>query len=157
MLVKIKQNMLYLNDMIIQFKIYQIISNYIKIYQNISKFPDYTKYINLLNSKIRNSIIMENGENNVYTSYSVNKGEQIVFCLRSKKTMNKLHDMNLMMYVVLHEMSHVGCSSIGHGDEFKYVFSFFTQQAINIGLYKQIDFFNEPKEYCGMNITDSII
>lgn len=142
MLAKIRKNMLILNDYLVQHKY---------------NFPKYAKYIDLLNSKIKNSVIMENGEDNVYTSYSVNKGEQIVFCLRSRKTKDKLHDMNLMMYVVLHEMGHVGCPSIGHGDEFKLVFAFFTEQAIKIGLYKKIDFQNHPEEYCGMNITESII
>ncbi|ARF09276.1 hypothetical protein Catovirus_2_225 [Catovirus CTV1] len=142
MLAKIRKNMFTLNDYLVQ---------------NKSSFPAYTQCIDLLNSKIKNSVIMENGEDNVYTSYSVNKGEQIVFCLRSKTTKDKIHDLNLMMYVVLHEMAHVGCQSIGHTDEFKMIFAFYTEQAIKIGLYKKIDFHNNNKEYCGMTITESII
>lgn len=100
---------------------------------------------------------MENGEDSVYTSYSVNKGEQIVFCLRSRKNKDSIHDLNLMMYVVIHEMAHVGCPSIGHTDEFRMIFAFFTQQAIKLGLYKKIDFNNNPMEYCGMTVSESII
>lgn len=141
-LSKIKKNMLTLNSYLVEHK---------------NEFPNYVKCIDLLNSRIKNSVLIENGEDNVYTSYSVNKGEQLVFCLRSKRVANKLHDMNLMMYVVLHEMAHVGCTSIGHTDEFKRIFAFYTQQAIKIGLYEKIDFPNDPREYCGMTITESII
>lgn len=141
-LSKIKKNMIALNDYLVERK---------------RDFPKYTQYIDQLNSKIRNSILIENGVDDVYTSYSVNKGEQIVFCLRSKRMADKLHDMNLMMYVVLHEMAHVGCPSVGHTEEFKMIFAFFTEQAIKIGLYEKIDFRNDPKEYCGMTITESII
>ena len=36
------------------------------------------------------AIVLESSEDSVYTSYSVNKGEEIVFCLRSRKIKNKL-------------------------------------------------------------------
>lgn len=141
-LAKLKKNMIILAD-----------------YLNMNKdnFPDYKAYIEQLNSKIRQSIVIENGEDDIYTSYSVNKGEQLVFCIRSRRTRDKIHDINLMMYVVLHEMAHVGCPSIGHTEEFKRIFAFFTEQAIKIGLYEKIDFERNPKEYCGMTINESII
>lgn len=112
--------------------------------------------ITQLKNKIKNVIINESTEDSVYTSYSVNKGEQIVFCLRSKYT-NQLHDINLIMYVALHEMGHVGCKSFGHTAEFKRIFAFFTRTAIKMGLYKKIDFNNDPSEYCGLLITDSVV
>ena len=96
-------------------------------------------------------------KNTVYTSYSINKGEQIVFCLRSKMIRNKLHDFNLIMYVVLHEMAHVGCPEIGHTELFKKIFALFASEAVKMGLYEKIEFRNNNKEYCGMQITDSII
>lgn len=141
-LSKIRGNMLSLTDYLVK---------------NKSNYPTYAKYIDLLNSKIRNSVIMENGEDSVYTSYSVNKGEQIVFCLRSRKDKDNIHDLNLMMYVVIHEMAHVGCPSIGHTDEFRMIFAFFTKEAIKLGLYKKIDFKENPVEYCGMTVSESII
>ena len=39
-----------------------------------------------------------------YTSYSINKGEQIILCLRNQ---DELVDINTMMFVVLHEMGHL--------------------------------------------------
>jgi len=119
---------------------------------------EYIEYIDLLHSKIRHIVIVESTEDSAHTSYSVNKGEQIVFCLRSRKDKNNLHDINMMMYVVLHEISHVACPIYdNHGPLFRKIFAFITQSAIDYGIYKKIDFQNEPKEYCGLTISESII
>ncbi len=127
------------------------------LYNNKDKFKENISYIEQLHDKIYNASLMESSENSVYTSYSVNKGEEIIFCLRSRTNKNKLHDINLIMYVVLHEMSHVACPEYGHGDLFKKIFAFITTQAVQMGIYKKIDFFTQPTEYCGMMVTDSII
>jgi len=87
-----------------------------------------------------------------YTSYSINKGEKIVLCLR---TNNKLMDLNTMMFVVLHELSHICTESIGHTKEFWDNFKWILEEAINIGIYKKQDFKLNNVEYCGMTITDS--
>ena len=52
------------------------------------------------------------------TSKKINKGEEIVFCLRSIPD-NKLHNINELMYVAIHEIAHVGCPEIGHTSLFK--------------------------------------
>ncbi len=124
---------------------------------NIDKFPDNKEYIKQLEKKIKNVDIQESSDNGVYTSYSVNKGEQIIFCIRSRKENNKLHDLNMLMYVVIHEMGHVGCPEFGHTQLFKDIFAFFLTEGIKINIYNRIDFRNNNMEYCGMQITDSII
>ena len=120
-------------------------------------FKEYKPYIEQLNRRIQDVVINESDDDSIYTSYSVNKGEQIVFCLRSKHEKNKLHQLNLIMYVTLHEMAHIGCPEYGHTDLFKKIFAFFTKTASEIGIYKKVDFDNDPTEYCGLMITDSII
>ena len=87
-----------------------------------------------------------------YTSYSVNKGEQIVLCLRNK---DSLVDINTMMFVVLHEMAHLASVSIGHTKEFWNNFRWILEESINIGIYIKQDFEKKPVEYCGMDITSS--
>ena len=87
-----------------------------------------------------------------YTSYSINKGEQIVLCLR---TNNKLMDLNTMMFVVLHELAHICTESIGHTKEFWTNFKWILEESINIGIYQKQDFKLNNVEYCGMTITDS--
>ena len=86
------------------------------------------------------------------TSYSINKGEQIVLCLRTK---NKLVDINTMMFVVLHELSHIATTEIGHTPLFWENFKWILEESINIGIYTKIDYKKQPLEYCGMDITSS--
>ena len=98
--------------------------------------------------------LSENVPNSVYTSYSENKGQKIVFCLRSKKT-DQLVDLNTMMFVGLHELAHLMTHSIGHKPEFWENFRILLRIAIRIGIYQCIDYNIESKDYCGTKITDS--
>lgn len=99
--------------------------------------------------------ISEGSENAKYTSYSVNKGEKIVFCLRSRDKNNKLMDVNTMTFVALHELAHVSSETVGHDATFWENFKWILQHAIKIGLYQDQDFKTKPVEYCGIQITDS--
>lgn len=90
-----------------------------------------------------------------YTSYAVNKGEELVFCLRLKKEGDKLMDINPMTFVALHELSHLMTKSVGHTDEFWNNFKIILQIAIHIGVYKHIDFQANPEPYCSIEINDT--
>lgn len=126
--------------------------------KNSEECKDYKEYIELLNSKVPNIVLVESTQDSLYTSYSVNKGEQIVFCLRTKRTGNKLHDYNIIMYVVLHEISHVACPIYdNHGPLFRKIFAFIASQGVKEGIYTKVDFNKKAEEYCGMDITESII
>jgi hypothetical protein len=89
------------------------------------------------------------------TAYSENKGEKIAFCLNETKTGNKLIDMETLTFVAIHELSHVMSNDIGHGDEFWVNFKFLLENAERAGVYKNIDYKESPKSYCGMTITDN--
>jgi len=126
--------------------------------ENQQNYPDFTEYILLLENNFtreRTQIYEGDGENNL-TSYSVNKGEELVFCLGSKEK-NKLHNINLLIYVAIHEMAHMACPEIGHGLLFKKIFRFLTEEAININLYIKEDYGENPVEYCGMKLTSTIL
>lgn len=130
--------------------------NYLK--NNIDKYPDNKDCIELLTKNMNEdrTQIYENSTSSEYTSYSVNKGEEIVFCLRSRKT-NKLHPINLMMYVAIHEMAHIGCHEIGHTRLFKNIFAFYLKIAIELDLYYYENYDENPIEYCGMILSSTII
>lgn len=122
-----------------------------------TEYIEYKPYIEQLYDKFDKIVINESSEDSIYTSYSVNKGEQIVFCLRSKINKNNIHPINLVMYVALHEISHVACPEYGHTLLFKKIFAFFTTVAIKINIYQYIKFSEQPTEYCGLTISESII
>ena len=126
--------------------------------KNIDSYPEYKKYIKQLDNNFTKSrtVIYETDPQSNLTSYSVNKGEELSICLKSKKT-GKLHDVNLLMYVVIHEMAHFGCPEIGHGDLFKKIFKMFIIEAIKLGVYKKENYNSNPVEYCGMVLSSSIV
>ena len=91
-----------------------------------------------------------------YTAYSENKGEKLAFCLDTEKnSKGRLIDVNTLMYVALHELSHIATKSIGHTDEFWNNFKFLITEAKAIDIYNPVDYKNQPARYCGMNITDN--
>ena len=124
---------------------------------NINKYPDIEKYIQQLNRNFNENrtAVYETDPKTKLTSYSVNKGEELSFCLTSKKT-NDLHDVNLLMYVAIHELSHIACPEIGHGALFKKIFKKFIDVSIELNIYNKVDYNQYPVEYCGMNLNSSI-
>jgi hypothetical protein len=90
-----------------------------------------------------------------HTSYSVNKGESVHFCLRQRDGTEQLVDDNVMMFVAIHEMSHMITKSVGHEPEFWNNFGWLLREAESKGLYKPTDFKSHPVMYCGVSITDS--
>ncbi len=91
-----------------------------------------------------------------YTAYSENKGEKLAFCLDTEKnSKGKLIDDNTLMYVALHELSHIASKSIGHTDEFWNNFKFLITESKKINIYNPIDYGKKSHRYCGMDITDN--
>ncbi len=90
-----------------------------------------------------------------FTTYTVNKGESIVFCLKPRN-LDKVYDINLLMYVAIHELAHIGCPSRdNHNEEFQAVFRMLLQEAISIGVYTYQDYSQKPVEYCNLSISHS--
>jgi hypothetical protein len=110
------------------------------------------KRVSMLKSNYRPEKISEGVDTPGYTSYSINKGEQIVLCLRNK---DALVDINTMMFVVLHEFAHLATESIGHTEEFWTNFKWILEESTNIGIYTRQDFKTNNVDYCGIKITSS--
>jgi hypothetical protein len=117
------------------------------------KFEPYLKTI--LN-KIDFVVIRESIPNSKYTSYSVNKGEELVLCIRSKET-NKLHNINDLMYVALHEIAHIGCPELDHTELFYKINRFLLKMANEINLYKYYDYNKYPLKYCGLKLSSNVL
>lgn len=100
--------------------------------------------------------ISESLPNSKYTSYSVNKGEKIIFCVRERDSNNnQLMDINTMMFVAIHELSHLMSISIGHTTEFWSNMKFLLKEAIECQVYDYVAYHKTPKKYCGTVITDT--
>jgi hypothetical protein len=118
----------------------------------IKTHPSDDPRIVMLKENFNPDSLKEGEDDSGYTSYSINKGEQIVLCLRNK---DKLVDINTMMFVVLHELAHIATESIGHTPEFWDNFKWILEESINVGVYQKKDYDRESVEYCGMTITST--
>jgi|LauGreDrversion2_2_1035103.scaffolds.fasta_scaffold03848_3 hypothetical protein len=89
-----------------------------------------------------------------YTSYSVNKGEKIILCIRQKD--GSFVDQNTILYVAIHELGHLMTEDIGHTPSFWDNFRFLLNEAMDMGIYTKVDYAHDPHEYCGIQITNSV-
>ena len=100
--------------------------------------------------------VMETLPTSEYTAYSENKGEKIAFCLNKKrKGEDQMIDEHTLMFVAIHELSHVATKSIGHKTEFWDNFKFLLENANESGIHDPHDYKETPAEYCGMKINDN--
>lgn len=133
------------------------------------------KFIKMLLQNYRLNKVTEISPNNTEgdTSYVINKGEKFVVCLRDKKT-HKIHNYDDLMFVVLHELTHMGTpdyykdytimSESGvpyivdydketdhtHGELFWILFKFLLSEAYNSNILKKINYHDNPISYCGL-------
>jgi len=137
MLSKIRQNMM-------------VLTNHL-----YKEYPD-DPAIHRLKQRYDPYKIIETISGDKNTSYTINKGEKMVLCLRARDGHEKLERENTMMFVSLHELAHIMSKSIGHeDDEFWRNFKFILKHAQNLGMYNNVNYQQEPVKYCGMMITDS--
>jgi len=116
----------------------------------------YKSNIESIYNKIDTVVVRENEGENDLTSYSVNKGEELVFCIRSKIN-NQIHDINELMYVAIHEIAHIGCPETGHTRLFAKINLFLLRKALEHGLYVYRNYASSPVEYCGMTLNANIL
>ncbi len=86
------------------------------------------------------------------TTYTINKGETIFICLRNKHPPYQIHDINTLMYVVIHELAHIATISIGHTPEFRKNFAKLLTLATKLGIYRFVNYKVNPTAYCGILI-----
>ena len=120
------------------------------------KYPD-KELVKLLHKNFNPKKIKEILPTSEYTAYSENKGEKIAFCLNksNKENVDNLIDENTLMFVALHELSHLSTNTIGHTDEFWSNFKFILQEASKLNIYTPVDYKNTDTNYCGMKINDN--
>lgn len=89
------------------------------------------------------------------TSYVINKGDKFAICLRNKNPANTFHDIDILKFVSLHELSHMGTNTYGHNKEFWFWFQFMLIQAKESGLYIPINYSQNPINYCGLMVSNN--
>ena len=108
--------------------------------------------IDQLRSRFDPDVMSETPPDSDATSYSVDKGRKVFFCLRSKPE-GVLLDVNTLTYVGIHELSHIASHTYGHDEVFWSNFKWFLRLAVANGVYDFQDFEAAPQRYCGMTIS----
>ena len=119
-----------------------------------TRYPD-DESVKRMNERFNSDNITEAGKNNQYTSYSVNKGEKIVFCIRQKDDKESIVDENTLTFVSIHELAHIMTKSVGHTPEFWDNFKRLLKESVDNNLYTKENYSQNPKEYCGIKVSDS--
>ena len=85
------------------------------------------------------------------TSYTLEKGNKLVMCLRDKAT-GKIHDHHTLMFVALHELAHMGNGTYGHGVDFWRTFKVVLTEARAAGIHDPVNYALRPIVYCGLRV-----
>lgn len=83
-------------------------------------------------------------------SFTVSKGRKISMCLRNES--GKLYSDNTIMFVLLHELSHVAINTHDHTPEFWDTFGRILKEAHLFGIYNPVNYATNPEKYCGIMI-----
>lgn len=133
-----------------------VVQDCVKLVEYVAKkFPEDEAVKRLING-FNPERISETLPSSTYTAYSENKGEKLAFCLNKyKENPNKLIEMDTLMFVAIHELSHIMTLTIGHDSTFWANFKFLLENAKEAGIHNPVDYQKNPEPYCGMSISDN--
>ncbi len=114
------------------------------------KDPEYIHSITRLRARYKPETLSEGRIDKRYTSYTVNKGEQVVLCLRTRDQKDEIYDDNLIFYVTLHELGHIASIGEDHTPEFHKNFRYLLRKASEYGMFKKV---TEKFHYCGLDVN----
>ena len=112
------------------------------------------EYIKQLKESFNPEYITENIPGSIYVAYSVNKGEELSLCIRDKDS-EEFIDNNTIIFVAIHELSHIMTPETGHTPLFWDNMKYLLEQASSQGIYMPQDYSQSPVEYCGMDINST--
>lgn len=107
--------------------------------------------------------ISETLPDSTFEAVTTNKGEEIEFCLlRDSRAESDddpappaLIDEHTLMFVALHEITHVMCEQENHPPLFWAQFRFLLREAHELGIHTPQNYAVKPVKYCGRDINES--
>jgi hypothetical protein len=132
-------------------KLHDNMNNFITDLQK--KIPNDERVVRLAKGFRRAEI--EEAPNDDGSSYTINKGDLVALCLRHKHNDHPFHDNNTLLFVIIHEMSHIASISEGHNSEFVTNFKWLLNEAKLLGYYDPVDYRKSPMTYCGVKVTNN--
>ena len=109
-----------------------------------------------LSSMIRTIKINEKSIIDKNTSYTINKGDEIVLCLKFKDN-DKYHEINDIKYILIHELAHIICPEVGHTKVFYDINKYLLTEAIRLKLHNITNYKLNPLNYCGIVLNEYLL
>jgi len=110
-----------------------------------------------MNKRLNKTKLQETINKQNESSYTINKGEIMSFCLRNKdhekRETDEFHEKNILVFVLIHELAHVMSVKEGHGTEFMDNFRFILRESVKNNIYYPVDYSKMPINYCGVDVT----
>tara|TARA_B100001094_G_scaffold307897_1_gene340013 strand:+ start:1288 stop:1830 length:543 start_codon:yes stop_codon:yes gene_type:complete len=135
-----------------KFKILTLVDkNFDKLIDHLQKrYPD-EEITNTLTERYKNktrmSELLDKSKN---IAFSKNKGEEVSLCLEDENL-----DMNTLMFIAIHELSHIGTNEIGHTNRFWKNMKFLLERAVELDIYIPQDYSKFPVTFCDYEIESS--
>ena len=122
-------------------------------YENADPNLKTTKTVNNLLYNYNSEVIYENDpKTSKDTAYTLDKGKALYVCLRKRGNETEFHKPDIVEFILLHELSHMGSTTWGHQDEFWEVFKFILHEAKLSGMYEIVNYKNAHRDYCGLHV-----
>jgi hypothetical protein len=132
----------------------------------IAEYPERVKAVNRLLARYNPDNLAENSpfDPEGDSAYSLDKGALIALCLRDRKPRStqkdkmsaveieegRLHSIDTITFVMIHEMAHVAVDDIDHPPRFWAAFKFLLKEAEESGVIKSPNYRDYPVTYCGI-------
>jgi hypothetical protein len=121
-------------------------------YKTATAFDENYKKVKLLATRYNFENMVENSPLDG-TSYIENKGNKIALCIRKKRPPHYFHNINLLMFVLLHELAHIANLSYGHETDYWKTFKWLLLKSAKYNIYEAVDYSKYPENYCGTVVT----
>jgi hypothetical protein len=89
------------------------------------------------------------------TSFVISKGLVMSLCLRKRNDPTQFHDINLLMFTLVHEASHILAPTYQHEPQFWSTMKWMLKEAEEAGVIKLIDYSKHPTQFCGVPVRFS--
>jgi hypothetical protein len=127
-------------------------SNIIKLMKHLKKkYNTSNENVNLLLKRFNPDNIREHKPDyiNPEVAYTLFKGETLAICIRDYyNTGSIINDINVIMFVAIHEIGHIATNFNQHPIGFWTAFAFLLKEAVEAGVYTGEYYSLLPKKYC---------
>lgn len=115
----------------------------------------YYGYCKIIQKRLPKCEFRESSLRTFYATFTHNKGTHITICLRDEN--DKFYDWNTLLYVMIHEIAHIGCPEKDHTDLFYEINTFILSEARKMNIYQYVDYAKHPVKYRNLIINNTIL